>query len=431
MRHPELSVLVVGVKWPPETFLARLFDGLLRQGVHVTVATSARPSEQWFAYPNFGWLHAPTWDVPRGARMVHFGRQVIRAVVTSPLELYRTARSIRSGAGIGKTLRKWNRSLPFVGKLSQFDLIYFPWNGGAISYLSLFEAGLPVVVSCRGSQINVAPQSPAWKPSVDGLRETLVRANAVHCVSDDILNEAVQYGLDRAKARVIRPAVAPDFFTPDPASRPEGAFFNLVSTGSIIWRKGYEYALLATRALLDRGIPLRYRIIGDGPERARVQYTILDLGLQEHVELLGALSPEQVRMHLQQADAFVLSSLSEGISNAVLEAMSCGLPVVTTDCGGMREAVTDGVEGYVVPVRDPGAMAVALSRLYEDEASRRQLGRQARNRIERQFRLEDQVTGFIRLFRDAINAQSRAVHMGGLTQSNREVRPRHEQAKKA
>jgi glycosyltransferase involved in cell wall biosynthesis len=101
-----------------------------------------------------------------------------------------------------------------------------------------------------------------------------------------------------------------------------------------------------------------------------------------------------VRRVLQGADAFLLSSLSEGISNAVLEAMACGLPVVTTDCGGMREAVTDGVEGFLTPLYDPGAMAGALEKLLLNHRLRTAMGAKARARAVAQFDLKDQIAAW-------------------------------------
>ncbi|MCX7999488.1 MAG: glycosyltransferase family 4 protein, partial [Leptospiraceae bacterium] len=177
---------------------------------------------------------------------------------------------------------------------------------------------------------------------------------------------------------------------------------NVVTVGSLGWVKGHEYALLSVRRLVSQGISVRFDIVGDGPERQRVLYTIYDLELQNHVRLLGRLSPEQVRDKLQKADVFLLSSLSEGISNAVLEAMACGLPVVTTDCGGMREAVTDGVEGFIVPVRDPEAMAEALIRLWKDPELRRKMGEAARKRVLKEFSLDQQISAFLGLFKSIV-----------------------------
>ena len=170
--------------------------------------------------------------------------------------------------------------------------------------------------------------------------------------------------------------------------------FRIVTVGWVSWIKGYEYALLAVRRLLDQGVSVQFHIIGDGAKRYRLLYTIDDLDLHGQVHLHGKLSSSEVRSRLQQADVFLLASLSEGISNAVLEAMACGLPVVTTDCGGMREAVTDGVEGLVVPVRDPEAIA-ALSRLASDRDLGRRMGQAARERILSEFTIKQQIDKFI------------------------------------
>ena len=281
-----------------------------------------------------------------------------------------------------------------------WDVVYLPWNSTAIEYLPLMQHCRSAVISCRGSQVNIAPHEPERPGFAEGLRRTFEMATAVHCVSEAIKKEAMQYGLDPAKAWVIRPAVDPDFFCPA-ADKKTGQPLRIITTGSMIWTKGYEYALTALRLLLDQGIAADFRIIGDGWERDRVLYTIDDLGLQPQVHLHGKQPPARVRQLLQEADIFLLASLSEGISNAVLEAMACGLPVVTTDCGGMREAVTDGVEGFVVPVMDSEAMAAALARLAHDPDLRARMGQAGRQRVLQDFTLQQQITAVVALFEAA------------------------------
>jgi colanic acid/amylovoran biosynthesis glycosyltransferase len=297
-------------------------------------------------------------------------------------------------------LRVWHRLLPFVGQ--SWDVTYFPWNSAAIDYFPLFDLGPPAVVSCRGSQVNVAPHDPGRQYLREELSLTFRKAAAVHCVSESINLQASLYGLEASKARVIHPAVDPNFFRPGERAKSANETFDIVTTGSLNWVKGYEYALLAVRLLLDQGIPAHFHIIGGGPDYSRLLYTIGDLNLEGNVHLYGRLAPLEVRHRLQEADAFLLSSLSEGICNSVLEAMACGLPVVTTECGGMREAVSDGVEGFVVPVRDPEAIAAALARLAADTELARQLGQAARQRILKDFTLKRQVEKFIELFRDVV-----------------------------
>ena len=302
---------------------------------------------------------------------------------------------IHSRKTIREILAALHRYLPFLR--GNWDVIYFPWNSTAVNYTDLFDLGIPVVISCRGSQINIRPFRKGQEGYVSLLKETLGRAAVVHCVSEDILSQAVGLGLDPEKAVVIRPAVDPLFFSPISESYQNDPI-RLVNIGSMVWNKGYEYILMALKLLENCGLFTELHIIGNGAESNRILFTAYDLDIASQVVLHGKLPPTEVIQQLQQSDIFVLSSLSEGISNAVLEAMSCGLPVVTTDCGGMREAVQDGVEGFVVPVRDPEAMADALHKLALDPHLRRSMGRAGRERVLAEFNSQQQIEAFVELF---------------------------------
>jgi glycosyltransferase involved in cell wall biosynthesis len=380
------------MRWPPETFILRLIAGLIEREMDVTVACAQRPTSDWLIRPNFHWLPVPDTRRRIPSILLPMIRAQASAIASSPKKHWSDRRAFSFNL---KNHFMWPTYAPFYGRT--WDLIYFPWNSGAIMYEKLLDQGVPTIISCRGSQINIAPHNPERKQFTEGLSRTLSKATSVHCVSHDILGEVVRLGISPAKCEVIHPAVDPSFFTP-PETRLMNNPLKVITTGSLIWTKGYEYALLTLQELTRNGIATQLEIIGDGPEKQRLLYTIDDLGLGDHVILLGKLPPDVVLKHLRQADIFVLSSLSEGISNAVLEAMSCQLPVVTTDCGGMREAVTDGVEGFVVPVRDPSAMAERLIQLYKNPLLRDQMGKAGRERVIKDFNLENQVDQFIEWF---------------------------------
>jgi len=401
-----LRMLVVGMKWPPETFLARLLAGLSGRGFELTIAGPTRPRDKRFRELGFRWLSLPSWNRPWPLRLLGAVRVVSAAAVRAAPDLARRLGRAASMTGGGRVDRLVQIA-PFAGR--RWDLIYFPWNASAIAMLPLFDLGMPVVVSCRGSQLNVAPHNPTRASIREGLKETFRRAALVHCVSQNIHEEARRYGLDPAKAQIIRPAVDTAFFCPaDPevsrSSVPRP--FRIITTGNLIWRKGHEFALTAVAQLKARGVPVRFEIVGEGPERQRVSYTVRDLGVGDTVELPGHLGAEQIRDRLRRADAFFLSSVSEGISNSVLEAMACGLPVVTTDCGGMREAVDDRVEGIVVPPRESRAMADALEVLAGDAELRGRMGRAARARAVRDFDARGQLDCWEELCRRAVTGGS-------------------------
>ncbi len=394
-----MCVLFAGMGWPPQTFLARLIDGLLNTGVHVTAGVSQRPYDIWLEHPGFSWLPVPKWEGTLPMRLLKLSIAYGRALKISPSDLKLLRPYIQKQKGLVAKARLLQGLIPFIGRRG--EVLYFPWNSGAIERLALFDLGMPVVISCRGAQVNVAPYQPDANEYIKGLQQTFQKAAIVHCVCRDIFMEAQKFGLKPEKAMIIHPAVDPDFFIPTQDRCRADRVLRIISTGSLIWRKGYEYALLSILQLKHAGIPVLFQIIGDGPDRQRLLYTIQDLALDEQVQLLGRLAPDSVRQNLRQADVFLLSSLSEGIANAALEAMACGLPVVTTDCGGMREAVNDGVEGFVVPVRDPHAATQALQTLYQDTHLRQSFGNAARHRVLTDFSLERQVSRFTELFRMA------------------------------
>lgn len=393
-----LRVLVLGLSWPPETFLARLFLGLAARGIHLILVAPEPPDPAWQAIPNVTVRVVPRWEGPKPQRLWQLGGRLGGVARRAGGQTRRLVAAARSAPADNRGLERLYTWLPFIG--GDWDVVYFPWNTAAIAYWPLMD-DRPSVISCRGRQINVAPLNPERADLRRGLRLTFAKATAVHCVSEAIRREAARYGLDEAKAVVIRPAVDPDVFRPGNPPQPNGAPLRVVSTGSVIWRKGYEVALQAVRQLVDHGVPVHYDIIGGGEEEQRLLYTIDDLGLREVVRWHGRLKPADVLARLQAADVFLLTSLSEGISNAVLEGMACGLPVVTTAVGGMAEAVSDGVEGFLAPPRDPGATADALYRLWARPDLGRAMGAAGRRRVQRDFNLDDQIAAFAGLLHSA------------------------------
>jgi glycosyltransferase involved in cell wall biosynthesis len=394
-----MRILFVGVKWPPETFLARLVGGLAERGHRVTVALPRRPDAAWRAVAGVDFLVTPSWSGSRTSRLAQTVYEAGAATLRSPRAAAQTVAEARQSGRTMTLTEQLYRWLPYAGRT--WDVIYFPWNATAVSHLPLM-ARAPSVISCRGTQINVAPHNPERTELRLGLPESFANAAAVHCVSEAICREATLYGLDPAKSVVIRPAVDPAVFCPAPQRRPPDGTLRVIMTGSVIWRKGYEHALSAIDRLRVCGVPVTLEIIGSGEEEQRLLYTLNDLELTDCVEWRGQLPAPAVVERLQAADVFLLASVSEGISNALLEAMACGLPVVTTDIPGMDEAVTDGMEGFIVPPRDARAMAAALEQLGQDDAARRRMGEAGRARVLSDFRLDDQVTSFEHLFRSVV-----------------------------
>ena len=149
---------------------------------------------------------------------------------------------------------------------------------------------------------------------------------------------------------------------------------------------------------------LRLVLIGDGSMRQELESLVAQTGIQKQVWLAGSV--DNVPQLLQSMDVFVLPSLAEGISNTILEAMACGLPVVATRVGGNEELVVEGETGYLVLREDPGAMAEALQHYIEDETLRVAHGAAARRRAETNFSIHGMVNRYLEVYDELCRQQA-------------------------
>ena len=142
-------------------------------------------------------------------------------------------------------------------------------------------------------------------------------------------------------------------------------------------------------------------IAGDGPGRENLEDLVRELHLSDRVVFLG-VRPDMEKVY-PAFDAFVLASHSEGFSNAILEAMGLGLPVIASRVGGNTEMVEDGVRGYLVPPGDPETLSDRLGRLYADPVLSRSMGKEARAWVERTNAREVIVRQFAELYRRVLD----------------------------
>ena len=139
-------------------------------------------------------------------------------------------------------------------------------------------------------------------------------------------------------------------------------------------------------------------LVGDGPERPALEGLARELGIESAVRFAGART--DVSRLLRLFDVFALSSQTEGISVALLEAMATGLPAVVTHTGGNPEVAVEGDTAALVPVGDPEKMGEALASLLADPARRRAWGDAARRRVEQEFSLDRMVNAYEAIYDD-------------------------------
>ena len=187
---------------------------------------------------------------------------------------------------------------------------------------------------------------------------------------------------------IIHPGVDPLRFTP-PASPPPPPW-TLLTVGRLVPRKGVDTVIKALPLLLAEFPSLRYRVVGDGPDRKRLEGLAEALGVSGCVEFLGRVPEEELPRLYRQAHIFVMPTREEeadveGFGIAYLEASASGLPVVAGRSGGAVEAVRDGETGLLVPPDDPGALAKAVAYLLHNPELRRRLGKRGRQWVEEEM----------------------------------------------
>jgi glycosyltransferase involved in cell wall biosynthesis len=175
----------------------------------------------------------------------------------------------------------------------------------------------------------------------------------------------------------------------------------ILTVASLTPVKGHAALLeAAARVLAGTRLRLCFLWLGEGGERARLEARVRELGIGARVSLPG--SCDGVPQYLAAADLFVLPSALEGMSNAILEAMASGLPVVAHAVGGNPELVDHGRSGLLVPAGDPAALAAAIERLLHHDAERRAMGSAARRRAEQIFSLEAMLKRYADYYQNAV-----------------------------
>ena len=279
---------------------------------------------------------------------------------------------------------------------------FFTLPCGPAAWLLRVMFKVPWVVSLRGGDVpgflprQIGAYHRWTKPFIIGLW----RQAAAVVANSEGLAELARLAAPGLPIQMLPNGVDTNRYQPAPigerkTSGPET--LRLLFVGRIVHQKGLD---LLFNALATQPVTVTADIIGDGPERAELVRQAADLGITNRVRFLGWLSREALSVHLQAADAFVFPSREEGMPNAVLEAMACGLPVIATDVRGMGEVVMDGETGWLVPLEDPTALVAALEQCRHDPECRQQRGAAGRRRAEIRFGWRATALGYRDLLAD-------------------------------
>lgn len=387
---PSITAVVSRFPAPSQTFIRRKLEGLRDRGLRVVVASTN--FHDGATETGFPLICTAPWQHPADLRTSRGRREMVRTL------------SMTAAGGPASATELRRRMLAAPLSMFDTDIVHFEFSGIATTYLDALDElrrRARLAVSCRGAAEQIEPlRDPA---RADALREVFARMDLIHCVSEDMRRTVLDLGAPEDRILVNRPAVPVAQFAPlRRVERPPGPL-RVLSIGRLHWKKGLDDGLRAVARTIRGGTDLQYRIVGEGDQREKLTFLIDQLGLVGRAELLGAKSQTEVIEQLRWCDVVLLPSLSEGISNAVLEAMAAGRAVVTTDCGGMTEIIDDGVNGLVVPVGDELLIAEHLRSLGADPVLADRLGTAAARTADDSLDLSHQVERFVTAYRGLVD----------------------------
>ncbi len=250
-----------------------------------------------------------------------------------------------------------------------FDVIdahYFYPDGVAAVLLGL-HFRKPVVITARGSDLTLIARYAVPRAMIKWAAH---RADALITVSAGLREELCALDVPVHRVTVLRNGVDLELFRPIDRHLTRAKIgidrHCLVSVGHLIPRKGHEIAIEALVSLPD----VLLFIVGEGPERERLEAMASRLGVRDRVRFLGAIPHEELREIYGAADASVLASSREGWANVLLESMACGTPVIASDIPGTREVVAGAAAGRLMRDRSADALAEAVRALFAQSTDR-------------------------------------------------------------
>ncbi len=267
----------------------------------------------------------------------------------------------------------------------EVTIAYFGVPSGPAALLLKWLWGIPYLISLRGGDV------PGFRSYDFGLYHKLIspilhiiwrQAGRVVANSEGLRNlarafdsqvpiEVIPNGVDarkwRAEVREWDPPV-------------------ILTVGRLVGQKGIDVLLNGLALVQD--LPWQLQIVGDGKDRDKLERLAAELGLADRVWFAGWKYWDELLAYYQKANLYIHTSFDEGMSNAVLEAMACGLPVLATGISGNLDVILPGKTGELIPPGDPAAVGAALRRWLPDAALRQSYGAAGRERAAGEFTWE-------------------------------------------
>lgn len=325
------------------------------------------------------WARMPPWEDFEGIRVIRPRH------VELPLKSFWPLRGLSMAIRLFPILRELQLHFPF-----QIIHSHTATPDGVAGIFLGRRFHVPTVCSLRGSDVNAYPfRSPLYMTLT---RKVLQETDMLLATSQALLNAARSLGAKSSRIACLYNGVDTEQFRPsnnklrlreELGLRADARIFIFV--GNCIEHKGIMELSESFIRLAKRRPRAHLVVVGDGPLLPTLQRHFARENLSSCLTSTGRIPHHLVARYLQSADFFVLPSYMEGMPNAMLEAMACGLPPLVTSVGGIPEVVRDEHNGLIVPKKDADALYVKLMFLFENNEISAQLSKAARHSIEKRF----------------------------------------------
>jgi colanic acid/amylovoran biosynthesis glycosyltransferase len=397
-----LAYMITGYPYPSHTFIQNEVRALRRLGVDITTFAHRRATPDELLSPTDREEFATTRALRPFRPLPHL-RAHLSALVTNPAGYRRGLRAAVRLRGEGPRSLLWQ-----LFYFAQAVILWHHCRRAGLRHIHAHFANVGCDMALLAAEIGGPEWS--WSFTMHGPGELYdvswfrldrkVRLAAfVVCISDFARSQLM--GLVEpshwSKLRVVHCGVDTDALAPRAAGGDGSA--RIVCVGRLVPVKGQ---LLLLEALATLGPDVRLTLVGGGPMQAELEAAARRLGIEERVEIAGALGHPEVLERMRDADVFCLPSFAEGVPMVLMEAMALGVPVLTTRVMGIPELVHDGVSGLLVAPGSREDLIAGLRRLLDDGALRDALGAAGRRRVEADYALARSAAALRALFEEEL-----------------------------
>jgi glycosyltransferase involved in cell wall biosynthesis len=253
-------------------------------------------------------------------------------------------------------------------------------------------------------------QVPGWfgRGCAEACADVYGAAGRVICISEQVARRVRERVGDAASISVVYNGVDPSLFSPafSPvfSGRSDSSLESVVilSVGNLIPTKGHELLLRSVAAVAANHPQVQCKIIGDGPERYRLQELAPELRIEDRVHFMGRRPRSEVAEAMRECALFALPSWYEGLGCVYLEAMSAQRPTIGCRGQGIEEVIRHGENGWLTEPKDLNSLTAALKALLSDQPLREKLGRNGRQTILQDYTLAHQAGRLLSIYQECL-----------------------------